>query len=369
MTTFTTHGLSKLFDALGERGYTVVGPTVRDEAIVYEELSSPDELPVGWRDEQNGGQYRLHRREDYARFGYVAGPQSWKRFLYPPSVRLWSAKRTSDGFDVDESVSVKPLALIGVRPCDLEAIKILDRVLLGGEHVDAAYCAQRKQTCIIAVNCTEPGGTCFCASMGTGPGVKDGYDIVLTEMLDSRSHCFVAETGSELGRELLEAVEQEPADDRRTRAARAAVEQAASRMGRKLETRGLRKLLQENSSHPRWDEVADRCLTCGNCTQVCPTCFCHTVEDTTSLTGDRAERWRRWDSCFSMDFSYIHGGSIRNTTRSRYRQWITHKLSAWVDQFGTEGCVGCGRCITWCPVGIDITEEVREIRGREGARV
>ena len=95
---------------------------------------------------------------------------------------------------------------------------------------------------------------------------------------------------------------------------------------------------------------------------VCPTCFCTTVEDHSDLAGETAERVRSWDSCFTLDFSYVHGGSVRTETQSRYRQWMTHKLASWIDQFGTSGCVGCGRCITWCPVGIDITEEAAAIR-------
>jgi formate hydrogenlyase subunit 6/NADH:ubiquinone oxidoreductase subunit I len=136
----------------------------------------------------------------------------------------------------------------------------------------------------------------------------------------------------------------------------------ASRQIRHLDTAGLRDLLYENFEHPRWDNVAARCLSCANCTMVCPTCFCTTVEDVSDISGNHAERWRRWDSCFTQSFSYIHGGSVRTSAKSRYRQWMTHKLASWTDQFGTSGCVGCGRCITWCPVGIDITEEVRAIR-------
>ena len=134
------------------------------------------------------------------------------------------------------------------------------------------------------------------------------------------------------------------------------------------ETHGLRELLQDSLEHPRWDEVAERCLTCGNCTMVCPTCFCTTVEDVTDLTGEQAERWRAWDTCFSLDHSYVHGGSVRPTGRSRYRQWMTHKLGTWWDQFGTSGCVGCGRCIAWCPVGIDITEEAAALRASPDGR-
>jgi sulfhydrogenase subunit beta (sulfur reductase) len=113
--------------------------------------------------------------------------------------------------------------------------------------------------------------------------------------------------------------------------------------------------------------VASRCLGCANCTLACPTCFCASVSDTTDLEGETAARVRRWDSCFTLDHSYIHGGSVRASLRARYRQWLTHKLASWIDQFGVSGCVGCGRCITWCPVGIDITEEVAAIRARDGA--
>ena len=140
---------------------------------------------------------------------------------------------------------------------------------------------------------------------------------------------------------------------------------AAERMGRSLDPTDLRGLLARNLEHPRWDDVATRCLSCTNCTLVCPTCFCSSVEDVTDLAGEGAERNRVWDSCFSVDHSYIHGGSIRPSGRSRYRQWLTHKFGTWHDQFGTSGCVGCGRCITWCPVAIDVTEELAAIRADE----
>jgi sulfhydrogenase subunit beta (sulfur reductase) len=211
------------------------------------------------------------------------------------------------------------------------------------------------------VNCGEAGGTCFCVSMDTGPKARAGFDLALTELLDGDDHRFLVEVGSAAGGAVLAGLPHggASADDlaRRRRSAR-----TASRMGRKLDTDGLKELLQSNPTHKRWDDVAKRCLTCANCTMVCPTCFCTTVEDHSDLTGQTAERVRKWDSCFTLDFSYIHGGSVRLEARSRYRQWMTHKLASWIDQFGTSGCVGCGRCITWCPVGIDITEEAAAIR-------
>jgi len=129
-------------------------------------------------------------------------------------------------------------------------------------------------------------------------------------------------------------------------------------MGRQVDTSGLKELLYQSYDHPRWDEVASRCLTCANCTMVCPTCFCTTTEDVTDLTVGHAERWQRWDSCFDPDFSYLHGGPVRRSGAARYRHWLTHKLGTWHEQFGSSGCVGCGRCIVWCPVGIDLTAEV-----------
>jgi formate hydrogenlyase subunit 6/NADH:ubiquinone oxidoreductase subunit I len=201
--------------------------------------------------------------------------------------------------------------------------------------------------------------------MGTGPQAESGYDLALTELLDA-PHRFLVDVGSERGAELLAELPRREATTSDLASAVASGEAARGRMGRTMETDGVRDLLLASLDSPRWDDVASRCLSCANCTLVCPTCFCSTVEDATDLTGDHAERWRVWDTCFSVDYSYIHGGSIRPSTRSRYRQWLTHKLATWQDQFGTSGCVGCGRCITWCPVGIDITEEVDALRAARG---
>jgi ferredoxin len=244
----------------------------------------------------------------------------------------------------------------------MAAIAVQDRVLLQGTYTDPVYQARRGKVVLIAVNCTRAGGTCFCTSMGTGPKVTSGYDIALTEVLEDGKHYFVAQTGTELGEEIVREVPHQEAGEKEKQTAEGLVAKAAGEMGRTLEAEGVHDLLVANLEHKRWDEAARRCLTCGNCTLVCPTCFCTTVEDVTDLTGEQAERWRRWDSCFTLDFSYIHGGSVRPSGRARYRQWMTHKLATWHDQFGTSGCVGCGRCITWCPVGIDITEEARAIR-------
>jgi sulfhydrogenase subunit beta (sulfur reductase) len=356
-------GLNHLLDALKKRGYRVVGPTMGDGAIVYDEISSLDDLPAGWTDEQEGGNYRLKKRSDGALFGYAVGPHSWKKFLHPPVLRLWQADRTGEGFRVAEQSDEPPrFAFLGVRSCELQAIAVQDRVFLGGPHIDPVYQARRQQAFLIALNCGQAGGTCFCTSMNTGPKASSGFDLALTEILQAGRHYFLVEIGSERGGEVARELPHQTATAGDRQAAAAISARTASQMGRKLDTQGIKELLYNNYEHPRWNDVASRCLSCANCTMVCPTCFCTTVEDVTDLTGDHAERWRKWDSCFTLAFSYLHGGSVRSSTRSRYRQWMTHKLGTWIDQFGTSGCVGCGRCITWCPVAIDITEEVKALR-------
>ncbi|HEV2350123.1 MAG TPA: 4Fe-4S dicluster domain-containing protein [Terriglobia bacterium] len=361
-------GFEQLLQSLRRRGYRIIGPRARDGAIVYDELTTASDLPIGWTDEQEGGTYRLKKRNDQTLFGFSVGPHSWKQFFHPPAVRLWQVTRDANGFKFQpETLPGPKLALLGVRSCELHAIAIQDKVFLNGVHVDSAYRARRENAFLIAVNCGQAGGTCFCVSMNTGPKATAGYDLVLTEVCEAGRHYFLIEAGSRSGAQVLGEAPCRPARPEENQAASRVVENTARQMGRRMDTVDLKDLLYRNYENPRWDEVASRCLTCANCTMVCPTCFCTTVEDVTDLKGEVAERWQKWDSCFTTDFSYIHGGSVRTSAKSRYRQWMTHKLATWIDQFGTSGCVGCGRCITWCPVAIDITEEVRALRQSETA--
>ncbi len=358
--------LDRLIAVLSNEGYQVIGPTVRDGAVVYEPLQTAAGLPWGWSDRQDGGSYRLVKSGRNAAFDYVVGPQSWKRYLYPPAQRLWQAQRRGKGFlGVTRNSPTPRYAFFGVRSCELHALRIQDRVFNNGAFADPGYLARRAAAFLVAVNCARPAGTCFCASMNTGPKANEGFDLALTELLDSNRHEFLLEVGSTRGAAILERLSHRPANYEDLEAAQAVWSAATQAMGRTMIT-GVETLLKNNLEHARWDEVGQRCLNCGNCTLVCPTCFCTTMEDTTDLTGQTTERWRKWDSCFTLDFSYIHGGSIRRDSRSRYRQWLTHKLATWHDQFGSSGCVGCGRCITWCPVGIDLTEEARAIRDNGG---
>jgi ferredoxin len=364
--------LDDLVAALRERGLTPIGPTVRQGAVCLDEIDSGADLPAGVGDVQEGGTYRLAGRADEAVFGHNAGPNSWKNHLFPPTLTLWRARRSEDGLEVEEATPEPPrYAFIGVRSCDLHAIGVQDRTFLEGPWADSDYAARRRGAFIVAVNCGQAAATCFCVSMGTGPRATRGFDLALTELLDDEGHRFLVEVGSAEGAEVAAELAHRPAGAGDERAAAEVVERTAGQMGRELDVTDIRDLLYRNREHPRWDEVADRCLSCGNCTMVCPTCFCASVDDVTDLAGEEASRERRWESCFTLEHSYIHGGSVRTSGKARYRQWMTHKLASWIDQFGTSGCVGCGRCITWCPVAIDITEETAAIRatdlGEEGA--
>ncbi len=360
--------LPALFDSLRANGFRILGPALGEGAIVYDELNGIDDLPKGWTDEQDGATYRLKKRDDEALFGYNVGPHAWKKFLFPPKHRLWQAEASANGLKItEEKQATQKYALFGVKACELKAILIQDKVFLRGEHVDPVYQARREDALLIAVNCTQAGKTCFCVSMDAGPRAESGFDLCLTEVLKEGEHYFIVEIGSEQGAEIMANVPHRNETVEAEKTIRTIAAKTAEQMGRVMDTENIQSLLQDNFDHPRWDDVASRCLTCANCTMACPTCFCSTVEDVTDITGDHAERWRQWDSCFTMDFTYMNHGHARTSAKSRYRQWMTHKLSAWLDQFGTSGCVGCGRCITWCPVAIDITEEVSAIRESQTA--
>jgi ferredoxin len=353
-------GLGRLLDLLVERGYELIGPTVRDGAIVLDRIDGVDDLPRGVREVQGPGTYRLEREDDDRFFEWAHGPDSAKRYLFP-SRELLSTSRRDDGHVEVEAAPLPAAkyAFVGLRSCDLHAIEVQDRVFL---IADPAYRTRREQSFFVGVNCGRPGATCFCTSMNTGPRCTVGFDVALTELDEG----FTVEAGTPRGDELVvELGMREAAEEEQDRAL-AVTDNAALHMGRQLETGDLPGLLYRNREHPRWDDVAARCLTCTNCTMVCPTCFCNDIVDGISLDGSRATREREWASCFSEDFSHMASGSVRTSARSRYRQWLTHKFASWIDQFGTSGCVGCGRCITWCPVGIDVTQEIAAIRVTDG---
>jgi sulfhydrogenase subunit beta (sulfur reductase) len=394
-----------LLRLLAGQGYEVIGPRLEQGAIIYDTLGRAADLPAGWTDRQAPGQYRLQKRDDQAWFAFAVGPHSWKKYLFPPTLVLWRARRDESGLMFAPAEYDPPKrALLGARSCELHAIAIQDRVFMNHQSgfVDPHYAKARQRLLLIAVECQAPAETCFCTSMGTGPAVepdripllasehRDGArqaggrgamrlplpiavaktdappacDLILTELEDA----FVVGVGSPAGVQIVKQLKLRPATKARVDQARRGVSAAAKAMERRVEVKDIRGLLHRNQENPRWDDVSNRCLACTNCTLVCPTCFCSAVEDHSDLALETAERVRRWDSCFAPEFARVAGGNFRPSVRGRYRQWLTHKFASWFDQFGVSGCVGCGRCITWCPVGIDVTEELAALRASDGQR-
>lgn len=371
-------GLDELIAALGSAGYRTLGPVVRNDTIVHGSLTGVDALPSGFHDHQSPGHYDLVHCDDGELFGWAVGPASFKSELFPPHQIVWKASTAPDGFSVEEpSEEARPVAMVGARPCELAGLEVLDRVL-GTRGADPVYSRRREAAFVAVVECGAPAADCFCTSMGTGPEASGAFDLALTELYDppdrldpdnpmpAAGHRFLVNVGSELGSELLDKISHHAAGEQDLARRQAILATARKRVGRFLDTEGLASILERNIESRRFEEVAERCLACGNCTMVCPTCFCSDIRDASDLDGG-ARHERTWSSCFDLEHSYLHGGAIRRSVSSRYRQWLTHKLSTWWEQFGTSGCVGCGRCITWCPVGIDLTAEAAAIRASDGA--
>ena len=352
--------LDLLLEVLRGMGYETIGPRVDEDALIYAPINSLTDLPRGYTSEQDAAKYRLVYSGHSRYFDITPGPQSWKPFFFPPINSLFELNKNGQSWKIEETSQQIPVnALIGVRPCELAAILIQDRVFLRTQWTDPIYRTRRQNAFILSVNCLHPCGTCFCASMDTGPKTKTGFDLNLTELED----VFLVEIGSEAGKMVMASLPCQPASAFLLQTASKGLEDARKHMGRSIsDTQDLPILLINNLEHPQWDDVAKRCLSCTNCTQVCPTCFCWNVTDIPSLNRETAYRERAWDSCFNPDYSYIVGGNTRPNTRARYRQWLTHKLGTWKFQFDVLGCVGCGRCITWCPAGIDITQEIAALR-------
>ena len=361
-------GLQALLDVLVADGYRVVGPVVRDGVIAYDDIATQQQMPTGCRVEQAAGRWRLHQSDDPARFSWTPGAESWKRFVFPARREVLRIRRT-DGSWVATTPAPpdRPLALIGARDCELKALGILDRVLLERDHPDANYGERRAGTFVVAVTCGEPGGTCWCTSIAGGPEPHDGFDLKLTELpageQPTSPHRLLAVAGTDRGRRVLDRIPTQTATDADGAAAVAVVSRAVAMMPVRLAGTELPQLLAGTDQHPLWDDVAERCLSCANCTMVCPTCFCSSFSDHTPLGTDDAVREQSWASCFQLEHSHLGGRPVRATTAARYRQWLTHKLQTWPEQFGSLGCVGCGRCTTWCPAGIDIVEEALALGG------
>jgi Fe-S-cluster-containing hydrogenase component 2 len=357
--------LDVLLQRLRDQGFQIFGPTVRNNAILLREIHSTADFPQGVRDEQGAGSYQLKTTDEKSYFSFNLGPDSWRSHLLPKATKLFTGEKMGDAYSLhDVAQKVQKQAFFGIRACELQAIAVQDKVFMGTGVTQPIYKQQREDTVFIALNCTTAAATCFCPSFGINAEARSGFDVVLTEVYREDRHYFVVVAGTDFGQQLISGLGS-PLTAKGNTDRQESIGQALKSITRNIDEKQAAKDLKENKNHPHWDRVAERCLSCANCTLVCPTCFCTTVTDTTDLSGNHTERWLSWDSCFTGDHSYIHDNKVHGSTKSRYRQWLTHKISSWYDQFETSGCVGCGRCIAWCPAGIDLTEEVKQLAVRE----
>ena len=354
--------VNELITALAADDREVIGPRVADGTIRLGQVASVDDLPRGIGLDNAPGKARLVERGDNRLFDQPPGPDSWKRWTFPPHVTqaVWT---DGDGTPAIERKLENPprritkKAFLGVRACEIAALSVHDRVLAQGPVPDRDYTARRRDNLIVAVECAVAGGTCFCTSMGTGPEVREGFDLALSEMDDG----FVVRVGSAAGAAVIDSLSVNPATETQVEHAQASVARVREQMGVALPIEGLPERLIAAADSSRWAEIAERCIACTNCTLVCPTCFCTSVGQRSDLDGQAASVERTWDSCFTLDFARVAGGNFRTRVPDRYRQWLTHKFGTWTTQFGSSGCVGCGRCITWCPVGIDVRDSLMAV--------
>ncbi|RMG35539.1 MAG: sulfite reductase subunit A [Gammaproteobacteria bacterium] len=353
-------GLQRLIDRLRNQFQQVLGPQVCDGAIVYGPLQRLQQLPIGQGDRQAPGSYRLEAAGGERCFAWANGPQALKPLLFTPEQPVWRSVRNADGQLEFLPMPAEPesLAVIGVRACDLAALALQDAHFLG-DPADPWYVARREGLFLVAVHCTHPADTCFCASTGDGPTCCDGFDLALHELDEG----FIIEAGSKEGATVLADLATLPVSREHWTAAQAQQAEAARTQRRHLRPAHELACLSDALMHSHWAEVGRRCLSCGNCTAVCPSCFCHRHEERPAIDGVHSAHVRSWDSCFTAAHSALHGRPVRADTAQRYRQWLIHKLCTWQDQYGRIGCVGCGRCISWCPVGIDLTAEAETVLG------
>ncbi|MCU0767515.1 MAG: 4Fe-4S dicluster domain-containing protein [Gammaproteobacteria bacterium] len=358
------HAFQALFDALHRRGWRVLGPAVGERVVHFAELASAADLQSGLGDVQSPGRYRLGLSDGPRWFDWTVGPDGLKPLVFPPREVLWRAAPAADGrlHFTAEPPDAPRLAVLGARACDLAGLALLDRHFLGDVAFDPGYAARRAALFLIGVDCNRSGATCFCASTGDGPALADGYDLGLAELDDG----FLAWPGTAAGEAVVADLPLTEASPTHLGAAAEATRGAAAAQRRALPSRRLASALYGAMHHDRWAAVAARCLGCGNCAMVCPTCFCHGHCTEDGAGAGEAIQVREWDTCFDPAHSRLHGASVRDGVAVRYRQWVTHKLAGWHAQFGRSGCVGCGRCVTWCPAAIDLTAEVAAIVGETG---
>lgn len=328
--------LSLFVDFLS-KDYKVYGPVKKGTEHVFGPINKASELQLDYRTT-------------------ILPP---KKLLHKPFETMFHF--TTDGDIKEKQKDEEKQVLLGVHPCDVNAIAVLDKAYMG-EYPDPYYQEKRKNTIIIALNCNTMGETCFCSLFGTGPALESKYDILMTDLENE----YLLEAGSKPGYDILEKLGVSAASSNAVAEKQNKVSILMKKMPKPISAEGLSKLLEKSFRHPIWDKLAKECLACGSCTMVCPTCFCYNVIDQIDLDIKNGQRQRVWDSCMMLEFGKVAmGGNFRKDRDARIKQRIYHKMKYMSEQFGMPGCVGCGRCIKTCIKKIDPRKIINELRGEK----
>jgi sulfhydrogenase subunit beta (sulfur reductase) len=320
------------------KDYEVFAPVKRDRLVVFDQIHSG--------------------REAFLTF--TATVMSPKEILLPQSETLFTYSSTDSAADLEvPSGREKPRLIFGIHPCDVKSLVFLDRIFNEEEYKDVYYLERRKGMVVVSMGCIKPRLTCFCTSVGGGPFSTEGSDLQLVDIGDE----YVVQVLSDKGEKLLGKARLEDAGEDKVSLMRRVAEDAEASMAPKLNIDGLKEKLDKMFDDPIWDVLTEKCLSCGVCTYLCPTCYCFDIVDEARVSG--GERIRLWDSCqFPLFTLQASGENPRPTSKERYRQRIMHKFSYLIDNCGRIGCVGCGRCVTECPVNLDIRQIITAISNR-----
>jgi ferredoxin len=286
-----------------------------------------------------------------------------KNIFFPRTEALMKFTRTEKGMvhkgqeNAGEAGLKEDTLLFGVRPCDARSFSLLDMLFDQEKYRDPYYIKKRAITTVVALGCVHPPfTTCFCTSVDGAPLASDGADLLLTDLGGS----YLVESFTTKGEALLPAFGGTPAGEAEVKQKEALATQAAGEIRSRVPGHEVKPILDTHFEDPFWNTLHQKCLACGTCTYLCPTCHCFDISDETK--GDAGIRIRNWDSCmFPLFTKETSGHNPRPSQKERWRQRVMHKFRYYVDNFEAIACVGCGRCVMACPVNLDIRKIVADI--------
>ena len=313
--------------------YDLFAPVQLTEGVsVYKKVDHPDEVDLTHPNPQ----------------------KPMKEVFFPQSETMFRYEKVGEQNQVVSTEEVKRERIIlGARPCDIQAVSLMDEVFSGKEYTDVYYINKRNITTIIGMACGHPFSTCFCSSTGGGPFLRNGSDLFFIDLGES----FLVEFLTGKGMTFQKNKFFGEASTEEINLAKALEEKALHKTDASVPVKGIEKRLDLMAESPFWDRVHEKCIGCRVCTYLCPTCHCFDIVDE-ALTN-KGQRVRNWDSCLSSLYSLeTSGHNPRPTNRERTRQRIMHKFNYFPKNFGRIACVGCGRCILYCPVHFDIRQAI-----------